>query len=71
MEAAWPIGLDGKYRLSGQGQAQRGYWRDSHTFMMQIFDIGVLTRRFDFEDNQLKVELPEIPLVLVCRINEP
>jgi CubicO group peptidase (beta-lactamase class C family) len=71
VEAAWPIGLDGKYRLSGQGQAQRGYWQDSHTFMMQIFDIGVLTRLFTFEGNQLKVELPEIPLALVCHINEP
>jgi hypothetical protein len=67
MKSAWPIGLDGHYRISEQGQAYRGYWEGNKTFNLEIFDIGRLRRRFVFEGGQLKVEMPEIPMTLTCR----
>jgi CubicO group peptidase (beta-lactamase class C family) len=50
METALPRGLDGSYQVSPQGQAQRGYWEDPKTFNLEVFDIGVLARRFTFRE---------------------
>jgi CubicO group peptidase (beta-lactamase class C family) len=67
MKSAWPIGLDGHYRISEQGQAQRGYWEGNKTFNLEIFDIGRLRRRFVFEGDQLEMEMPENSITLKCR----
>jgi hypothetical protein len=71
MESAWPAGLDGRYRISTRGQAQRGYWEDVKTFSLEIFDVGVVVRRFIFEGDQLQVEVPEVPMTLQCQVQNP
>ncbi|HEX9090152.1 MAG TPA: serine hydrolase, partial [Anaerolineales bacterium] len=67
----WPIGLDGKYRLSADGQAQVGFWETADTFMLGIFDIGQLTRKLSFYGSNLQVSIPEIQLNLECQIQMP
>jgi CubicO group peptidase (beta-lactamase class C family) len=63
----WPIGLDGKYQLAADGQAQYGFWEDDHTFILKIFDIGQLTRILRFDGNNMQVEIPEVGLTLACQ----
>jgi hypothetical protein len=63
-----PVGLDGKYRMDSQGTETAGYWEDSQTFILEIFDIGQLTRRLHFDGNRLEVTVPEINLKLKCQI---
>jgi CubicO group peptidase (beta-lactamase class C family) len=70
-ETSSPIGLDGKYRLDSQGTAQLGYWEDSQTFILEIFDIGQLTRRIHFDADRLEVTVPEINLTLKCQVQNP
>jgi CubicO group peptidase (beta-lactamase class C family) len=70
-ETSSPIGLDGKYRLDSQGTAQAGYWEDSQTFILEVFDIGQLTRRFHFNADGLEVTIPEINLTLKCQVQNP
>jgi hypothetical protein len=70
-ETASPVGLDGKYRLDAQGTAQIGYWQDPQTFILEVFDIGQLTRRFHFDANRLEVTVPEINLTLNCQTQNP
>lgn len=67
-ETASPVGLDGKYRLDAQGTAQTGYWQDAQTFILEVFDIGQLTRRFRFDGTRLEVTVPEINLTLKCQV---
>jgi CubicO group peptidase (beta-lactamase class C family) len=71
LESVWPVGLDGGYRLSSQGQGQRGYWEDDAIFVLEIFDVGQLTRRFSFNEDTLRVEIPEAELTLQCREQTP
>jgi CubicO group peptidase (beta-lactamase class C family) len=66
-----PVGLDGKYRLDSQGTAQSGYWEDSQTFILEVFDIGQLTRRLHFDANRLDFTVPEINLTLKCQVQNP
>jgi hypothetical protein len=70
-DMVWPVGLDGKYRSSLQGQGQRGYWEDAQTFVLEIFDIGQLTRRLKFEGDNLKVTLSDIKLTFACQLQNP
>jgi CubicO group peptidase (beta-lactamase class C family) len=70
-ETSSPVGLDGKYRLDSQGTAQSGYWEDSQTFILEIFDVGQLTRRFHFDADRLEVTVPEINLTLKCQVQNP
>jgi CubicO group peptidase (beta-lactamase class C family) len=70
-EVFWPVGLDGKYRLAADGQAQTGYWADARTFVLEIFDIGQLTRTLSFAGNTLQVTIPEIEISLDCHIQYP
>jgi hypothetical protein len=56
----WPIGLDGKYRLSSEGLALRGYWADPQTFVFEIFDIGQSTYQLHFEDDRVRIDSPEL-----------
>jgi hypothetical protein len=50
-DVIWRIGLDNKYRLSSDGLELRGYWEDSQTFVIEVFDIGLTTRRLSFTDD--------------------
>jgi CubicO group peptidase (beta-lactamase class C family) len=70
-EVFWPVGLDGKYQLAADGQAQTGYWADAGTFVLEIFDIGQLTRILSFAGNTLQVTIPEIEINLECHIQYP
>ena len=56
----WPIGLDGQYRLSPHGQGLRGYWADPQTFVMEIFEDGLGTRRLHFGDDRVEISSPEL-----------
>jgi len=67
----WPIGLDGKYRLSSEGQGLRGYWADPQTFALEIFDIGQSTYQLHFEDNRVEFSSPELGLRFEGQIENP
>ena len=67
----WPIGLDGRYRISPEGAGMRGYWKDSRTFLVETFDIGVVNRQIDVDGDQLQFSLPDAGLAVVCQAQEP
>jgi CubicO group peptidase (beta-lactamase class C family) len=67
----WPVGLDGKYKVAADGQAQAGYWEDANTFVLEIFDIGLLTRELSFDGNNLRVTIPEAEMILDCQSQNP
>jgi CubicO group peptidase (beta-lactamase class C family) len=52
-EETWPIGLQGAFRFTADGQAVRGYWSDENTFVLSIFDIGQQTYVARFEGSGL------------------
>ena len=58
----WKIGLDNNYRQASDGSAMRGYWEDDKTFVVEIFDVGLSTRRFTFTDDRLQVDAPGVIL---------
>lgn len=66
-----PIGLDGNYRLSKEGAAVRGRWKDDQTFVFNIFDIGELTREVRFQGDQLSITAPEADLTFTCQVQNP
>jgi CubicO group peptidase (beta-lactamase class C family) len=66
----WTIGLDGKYRMTPEGLT-RGHWEDPQTFIIELFDIGLLTREFRFDGDRLDVRIPEINLTLKCQVKNP
>ena len=63
-EEVWPIGLDGKFRLSIDGQALRGYWPDPQTLFVASLEIGRITYQFHFEENGVVLTSPELGLKL-------
>jgi CubicO group peptidase (beta-lactamase class C family) len=67
MDVVWLIGLDGKFRPSPDGQEMRGYWKDSQTFILEAFDVGLLTRGFEFKGDQLVVSVPDASLTFTCQ----
>jgi CubicO group peptidase (beta-lactamase class C family) len=71
MEMVWPVGLDGRYRFSAEGQGQRGYWQDAYTFVFETFDIGHLTRQLIFDGNNLELIIPEAGLTITCHVQNP
>jgi CubicO group peptidase (beta-lactamase class C family) len=71
MDEVWPIGLDGKYRLSSEGKGLRGYWKDSQTFTFEVFDIGLLTRQLQFQVDRLLVNIPDMGLTFTCQLKIP
>jgi hypothetical protein len=71
MDMVWPVGLDGRYRFSAEGQGQRGYWQDAFTFVFETFDIGQLTRQLIFENNTLELVIPEAGLTITCHVQNP
>ncbi len=65
----WSIGLDGKYRLSTiSGEAARGYWADAHTFVIETFEDGFVTYRFNFDGDRVIVESPDRGVTLRGRL---
>ena len=66
----WTIGLDGNYRIAPEGLTM-GYWEDPHRFIIQLFDIGILTRSFQFDGDNLEVGIPEAGLTLKCQVQNP
>jgi CubicO group peptidase (beta-lactamase class C family) len=71
---SWPIGLDGVYRQSPEGQWLRGSWADSETFVFEQFDpseVGRSTFRLRFEENRLELISPEQALVLEGEMGTP
>lgn len=63
----WPVGLDGKYRMAADGQATSGFWEDDQTFVLNIFDVGQLTRVLHFDGDSLRVDIPEGGITLSCQ----
>ena len=59
VDVVWPIGLDGKYRMASSGQALRGYWADSQTFVIEVFEDGPSILRLHFEDDRVEINSPE------------
>ncbi len=67
----WPVGLDGKYRMATDGQATSGFWENEQTFVLNIFDIGQLTRKLTFNESNLEVSIPEVQMNISCRLQTP
>jgi CubicO group peptidase (beta-lactamase class C family) len=67
----WPIGLDGKYRLSSNGLGLRGYWADPQTLIVEVFEVGLSTLRLHFEDDRVVVSSPELGLSFEGQIENP
>ena len=70
-DVIWPIGLDGEYRMASSGQTLRGYWKDSETFVFQIFEDDISTFRLHFVDDRLEVSSPERGLSFKGLIKKP
>jgi hypothetical protein len=71
VDMSWAIGLGGSYRLAPDGMASRGYWEDDHTFDLEQFDIGVLSRQVVFDGEELQISLPEADLRVSCQAPGP
>lgn len=71
MENVFPIGLDGDYRLSTEGSGFRGYWEDAQTFLLENFNIGVVSRRVVFNGDSLEISFSEAELEVACKIQNP
>jgi hypothetical protein len=50
---------------------RRGYWLDAQTFVLELFDIGQLTRRLHFNSEGLQVTIPEAELPIDCLVQAP
>lgn len=71
MDEVWSIGLDGKYRLSSSGEAIRGYWADPKTFIINIFEDGLVTYQFHFDGERVEVSSPELGLKAEGQVGTP
>ena len=65
------VGLDGIYRPTSEGELRRGYWADSQTFILEIFDIGEHTFRIHFEDDHVMIESPELGISFEGQLKKP
>jgi hypothetical protein len=70
-DSVWSIGLDGSYRVSPEGDGMRGYWKDSQTFLIETFDIGVVTRQMEVDEDRLVFSLPDAGLTITCQVPNP
>jgi CubicO group peptidase (beta-lactamase class C family) len=70
-DVVWTVGLDGKYRLSPDGQGLRGYWGDPQTFILQIFEDGLNTLELFFDGERVKISSSEPGLNFEGRIGNP
>ncbi len=71
MDTSWSIGTQGKFHVMPDGQMGRGYWQEAQTFVMEIFDVGLQTRLFHFDGNQLEITLPELDMTITCQAQNP
>lgn len=71
MDEVWSIGLDGKYRLSSSGEAIRGYWADPKTFIINVFEDGLVTYQFHFDGERVEVSSPELGLKVEGQVGTP
>jgi CubicO group peptidase (beta-lactamase class C family) len=55
-----PVGLDGFYRPTLEGELRRGYWADPQTFILEVSDVGEYTVRFHFEGDLVTIKSPEL-----------
>jgi CubicO group peptidase (beta-lactamase class C family) len=69
--SVWSIGLDGSYRVSPEGDGMRGYWKDSQTFLVETFDIGVVNRQMEVDGDHLLLTLPDAGLKIACQVQNP
>jgi CubicO group peptidase (beta-lactamase class C family) len=70
-EEIWTIGLDGKYRISPNGQAIRGHWTDPNTFILDVFEDGLVTYKFHFDGKRVQVSSPGLGLEFEGQIETP
>ncbi len=63
-DEVWSIGLDGHYRLSPSGEAIRGYWIDPQTFVISVFEDGLVSYHFHFDDGSVELTSPELGIKL-------
>lgn len=70
-ELIWPIGLDGTYRLSSGGEAVRGYWADPQTFLMAVFDEGLVSYQVHFDGDRVEIRSPERGLKFEGQVAAP
>lgn len=59
VDVVWPIGLDGAYRLADSGQGLRGYWADSQTLVIEVFEEGPSSRWLRFEEDRVAISFSE------------
>lgn len=70
-DVVWPIGLDGQFRLSSKGEGVRGRWEDEQTFIVELFDIGLLKLKMHFDGDQLTIAVPAEGLTIKCQVLNP
>jgi CubicO group peptidase (beta-lactamase class C family) len=56
------VGLDNQYRRSSDGSVLRGYWKDSQTFIIDKFDVGLSTVQIDFIGSSLYADISGLKL---------
>jgi hypothetical protein len=66
-----PLGLDGLYRPTSQGELRRGYWSDPQTFALEIYDVGKSSYQVRFEDDKATLKAPEQGLNIQGKVNSP
>jgi CubicO group peptidase (beta-lactamase class C family) len=71
MEETWSIGLNGKFHQSANGEVMRGYWADPETFIVAVFEDGLSTYHFHFDNDRVEVSSPELGLKLDGQIGNP
>ncbi len=67
----WTIGLDGHPRITADGDALRGYWKDQQTFHMEDFDIGTQAYEVTFEGATAQITVEGGDVSISCRITAP
>ena len=71
-DLVWDIGMDGHYRqLNPSGDALLGYWEDSETFHLNIFDLGTQDYQVKFQGDNVQVISNEADLTIACKLVTP
>jgi len=71
---AWPIGLDGVYRLTSTGEAVRGSWTGPLAFVFELTEFGEYAdMRYEvrFEGDRMLLTAPALALSLEGRLQAP
>ncbi len=67
----WKIGLDGRYRLSADGDGFIGYWENDNTFHLELFDIGTQNFFLKFTGDAMQLTQPDAGLAIACQAETP